>query len=100
MLSNTLTSALWPHTRFVRGLEDVLTLKRQPGRSIYLVGGASTVASLMDARLVDELRLIVHPLLAGAGKTLFATSRTRRKLALRDVRPTPDGRIHMTYAVV
>lgn len=99
VLSNTLTSALWSHTSFVRGLEDVLTLKQRPGKNIYLVGGASTVASLVDARLVDELRLIVHPLLAGAGKALFATSRSRRKLALRNVRPVQDGRIHLTYTI-
>ena len=99
VLSNTLTSARWPHTSFIRGIEDVLALKQQRGKDIYLVGGASTVASLVDARLVDELRLIVHPLLAGAGKALFATSRSRRKLALRNVRPVQDGRIHLTYAI-
>jgi dihydrofolate reductase len=99
VLSNTLTSARWPNTSFVRGIEDVLALKQQRGKDIYLVGGARTVASLMDARLVDELRLIVHPLLAGAGKALFATSRSRRKLALRNVRPVQDGRIHLTYAI-
>ena len=99
VLSNTLTSARWPHTSFIRGIEDVLALKQRPGKNIYLVGGASTVASLVDARLVDELRLIVHPLLAGAGKALFATSRSRRKLALRNVRPVQDGRIHLTYAI-
>jgi dihydrofolate reductase len=42
VLSSTLTSALWPKTRFVRGLEEIAALKQQPGKDIYLVGGART----------------------------------------------------------
>ena len=65
VLSNTLTSAEWPNTRFVRGLSEIADLKKQPGKDIYLVGGARTAASLIDAGLVDELRLLVYPLIAG-----------------------------------
>src|SRR5215831_19006905 len=39
VLSRTLTSALWPKTSFVRGLEEIAALKQQPGKDIYLVGG-------------------------------------------------------------
>jgi dihydrofolate reductase len=60
VLSSKLTSALWRKTRFVRRIEDVADLKRQSGKDIYLVGGARTTASLIDAGLVDELRLIVY----------------------------------------
>ena len=74
VLSSTLTSALWPKTSFVRGLEEIAALKQQPGKDIYLVGGARTTASFIDAGLVDELRLIVYPLIAGEGKALFATA--------------------------
>jgi len=49
VLSSTLTSALWPKTSFVRGLEEIAALKQQPGKEIYLVGGARTTASLIDA---------------------------------------------------
>jgi len=41
VLSSTLTSALWPRTRFVRSIEDIAALKQQPGEDIYLVGGCS-----------------------------------------------------------
>ena len=78
VLSSTLTSALWPRTSFVRGLEEIAALKRQRGKDIYLVGGARTTASLIDAGLVDELRLIVYPLVVGEGKALFATAERRR----------------------
>src|SRR5215470_328601 len=63
--SSTLTSALWRNTSFVRGPEEIAALKQQPGKDIYLVGGARTTASLIDAGLVEELRLIVYPLIAG-----------------------------------
>ena len=49
VLSSTLASANWPQTTFVRGLEEIAGLKQQPGKDIYLVGGARTSASLIDA---------------------------------------------------
>jgi dihydrofolate reductase len=99
VLSSTLTSALWPNTSFVRGLEEIATLKQQPGKDIYLVGGARTTASLIDAGLVDELRLIVYPLIAGEGKALFATTERRRGLELRKVQQLPDGRLSLIYGI-
>jgi dihydrofolate reductase len=99
VLSSTLTSALWPKTTFVRGLEEVAALKQQPGKDIYLVGGARTTASLVDAGLVDELRLIVHPLIAGDGKALFATTE-RRGLELRKVQQLQGGRVSVVYGIV
>jgi len=99
VLSSTLTSALWPRTSLIRGLEDVAALKRQPGKDIYLVGGARTAAGLIDADLVDELRLIVHPLIAGDGKALFATTERRRGLELRNVQQLRGGRVGLLYGI-
>ena len=99
VLSSTLTSALWPNTSFVRGLEDIASLKEQPGKDIYLVGGARTTAGLIDAGLVDELRLIVYPLVAGEGKALFATTERRRGLELRKVQPLQGGRVSLIYEI-
>jgi dihydrofolate reductase len=99
VLSSTLTSARWPNTRFLRGLEEIAALKQQPGKDIYLVGGARTTASLIDAGLVDELRLIVYPLIGGEGKVLFATTERRRGLELRKVQQLPDGRVSLIYGI-
>lgn len=99
VLSITLTQALWPTTRFVRGLDEITALKQQPGKDIYLVGGARTTASLIDAGLVDELRLIAHPLIAGEGKALFAKADRRRGLELRKVEQLPGGRVSLIYGV-
>ena len=74
VLSNTMQSAAWPNTKFIGGLDDVAALKQQAGKDIYLVGGAKTTASLIGAGLVDELRMIVYPLILGEGKPLFAAA--------------------------
>ena len=97
VLSNTLTSANWARTRFLRRLDEVAALKEQGGKDIYLIGGARTVASLIDAGLVDELRLHVHPLIAGEGKALFSTTDRRTMLMLREVRQLDGGRVSLTY---
>ncbi|RUU46189.1 dihydrofolate reductase [Mesorhizobium sp. M6A.T.Ce.TU.002.03.1.1] len=99
VLSNTMTSALWPKTRFVRTFDDIAALKQQPGKDIYLMGGAQIAASLIDAGLVDELRLIVYPLLVGDGKALFATTQNRRGLELRKVGQLSDGRVSLVYGI-
>jgi dihydrofolate reductase len=99
VLSRTLTSARWPNTSFLRGLEDIAALKKQPGKDIYLVGGGRTTASLIDAGLVDELRLLVYPLIAGVGKALFATTERRRGLELRKAQQLPDGRVSLVYGI-
>jgi len=99
VLSSTLTSELWPQTNFVRGLDEIAGLMQRPGRDIYLVGGARTVASLIDAGLVDELRLTVHPLIAAEGKALFAATEGRRGLQLRKVQQLQEGAVSLIYGI-
>jgi dihydrofolate reductase len=99
VLSSTLTSSLWPRTSFVRGLEEIAALKQQPGKDIYLVGGARITASLIDVGLVDELRLSVYPLIAGEAKALFAWTFRRRGLELRKVQQFQGGRVSLIYGV-
>ncbi|UVC18259.1 dihydrofolate reductase family protein [Mesorhizobium onobrychidis] len=99
VLSNTMTSALWPKTRFVRSLDDIAGLKQQPGKDIYLMGGARMTASLIDAGLVDELRLILYPLLVGEGKALFGATQNRCGLELRKVQQLTDGRVSLVYGI-
>jgi len=99
VLSTTLNETAWPQTRFLRDLDAVRALKQAPGKSIYLLGGGKTVAGLMDAGLVDELRLIVYPLICGDGQALFAEAHKRHGLALQKVQALPDGRLHLVYGL-
>ena len=98
VLSRSMSVANWPLTRFLRDVAELADLKQQSGKDIYLMGGGRVTASLIDAALVDELRLIVYPLFAGEGKTLF-TSRQRRGLDLKSVERLPGGKLNLTYAV-
>lgn len=99
VLSSTLHSAQWPQTSFVRGLEEIAALKQHAGKDIYLVGGARTTASLIDAGFVDELRLIVYPLIAGEGRPLFQATESRRGLELLKVEQLPGGRLSLIYTI-
>jgi dihydrofolate reductase len=97
VLSRTLSSTLWPQTVFVREPKEIAALKQKPGKDIYLVGGRQTTASFIDAGLVDELRLIVYPLVAHDGKALFETTERRHGLELRNVEQLPNGRVGLIY---
>jgi dihydrofolate reductase len=99
VLTRTRTAALWPNTRFIRSVDDVADLKRTPGKDIYLLGGAETAGRLMDAGLVDELRLILHPLVAGGGKPLFRAPLSPRKLELLSATTLDMGRVSLAYAM-
>ncbi len=96
VLSNSLSAAAWPNTRFLRSAEDVAALKRQEGKDIYLVGGGRTTAGLIDAGLVDELRLLIYPAMAGDGRPLFSTRAVARSVTFRNVAQLPDGRVALT----
>lgn len=91
VLSRTLTHATWQNTRVVR--DDVRgaieALKRAPGKPIVAWAGAGLVSTLTALRLVDEYRLIVHPIVLGGGTPFFSGWAARQKLRL--VRTTQLG---------
>lgn len=99
VVSSSQKSAQWSNTKFLRRIEDVAALKRARGKDIYLMGGARLTVSLMGAGLVDELRLIVHPLIAGAGKELLGTNEERHLLALRKSSRLPNGCVKLIYDI-
>src|SRR4030095_16713281 len=68
VLSTTLDRVNWKTTRIVRDVEEIRQMKRQAGKDIYAVGGATLVSGLMNLGLIDELRLLVNPLVLGGGK--------------------------------
>jgi dihydrofolate reductase len=98
VLSSSLSVAAWPNTHFLRNVEDVAALKAQEGKDIYLVGGGRTTAGLIDAGLVDELRLMIYPVIAGDGRPLFSSPAVARGVTFPDVRQLPDGRVALTCA--
>jgi dihydrofolate reductase len=100
VVSKTLDRVSWPTTaKMVRDLSELRALKEQPGKNIYVVGGPTLVTSLLNANLLDELRLIVHPLLLGGGKALFEGVHEHRPLHFVAAEPTPSGRVVLSYRV-
>jgi dihydrofolate reductase len=99
VLSTSLSTAGWPGVRFLRGIDDVAALKQQEGKDVYLMGGAVVTDALIEAGLVDELRLIVYPLVVGDGRPLFPATSKRRPLELLSVGRLPNGRVSLRYAV-
>ena len=79
-------------------VEAVRALKDQPGGTICILGSGILVRSLLDAGVIDELHLLVHPLVIGSGKRLFGESDDMRRLRLLDTRTTSTGVILTRYA--
>jgi dihydrofolate reductase len=99
VLSTTLREVRWPQTRVVRDVDAIRQLKEEPGKAVHALGGASLLGTLMNAHLVDELRLIVRPVVLGGGKALFGGVRDRHALTLRATEPRPRGAVRLTYGV-
>ncbi|MCY1434492.1 putative protein YyaP [compost metagenome] len=98
VLSRTLETVDWQNTRIVRDVEEIRRLKQQPGKDIHAVGGATLVSGLLNQGLIDELRLVVHPIILGGGKALFKDVTERHALKLLEARPMAGGMVRLTYA--
>ncbi|QDY77075.1 dihydrofolate reductase family protein [Streptomyces qinzhouensis] len=97
--STTLTEAEWNNTTVIDG--DVVAflkdLKQQPGGNINLSGSISLTRTLLEAGLLDELRLMVHPIVLGTGKRLFTEDASRVPLRLTSSATFATGVLDLTY---
>jgi dihydrofolate reductase len=87
----------WKNTQIVRDVEEIRKLKQLPGKDIHAVGGATLVCSLMNSDLIDELRLVVAPVVLGGGKALFKDVKKRNALKLVAVKQLESGKVRLTY---
>ena len=99
VVSSTIRNTVWRHTRVVRDLDDVRRIKEGPGGDMHAVGGAALVSSLMSAGLVDEIRLVVRPIVLGDGKPLFKGVTTRPSLTLVSAEAAKGGAVSLRYNV-
>jgi dihydrofolate reductase len=97
VLSTTLANVTWPSARIVRSIEEIRNFKQDGHGTSYVVGGPTLITSLLDAGLLDELRLIVHPILIGAGQSITGALRSPQSLELAAAEPAADGRLTLTY---
>lgn len=100
VVSSTLERADWNNTTLVHGadLEEAVTaLKGRPGGEIGLYGSATLTATLLGLGLVDEIRILVNPVLLGAGRSLFSTLAQRVRLELVRSTTFRSGNVLLTY---
>lgn len=93
VFSSTLTDADWAETRIANGdlSEDIDRLKQEDGGPILLHGGATFVHSLVRAGLIDEYRLVIHPVAIGHGTGLFDSLSEPLRLDLVEAHAYPSG---------
>jgi dihydrofolate reductase len=98
VVSNTLTSADWQNSTLVSGdvVKELASLKEQPGGNLGVTGSGTLVRSLLREGLLDELHLLVHPIVVGTGKRLFDDG-PRVPLRLTDSQTFSTGVLHLTY---
>ncbi|HMF09934.1 MAG TPA: dihydrofolate reductase family protein [Thermoanaerobaculia bacterium] len=86
---------------FVRGSIRAFArrLRREPGKDVWIMGGASLIASFLDAGQIDAFSIFVIPVFIGSGIPLAAPRRRLLPLKLRAARPFPDGVVKLEYDV-
>jgi dihydrofolate reductase len=100
VVSRTLDEPLeWQNSTLIKGnvAEEVSRLKEQPGKDIGIVGSGALVRSLLAEDLLDELRLMVHPIVLGREKRLFEEGGDQKALKLVDSRSFSTGVVYLTY---
>jgi dihydrofolate reductase len=100
VVSATLENPDWGPTTVISGdITAALTdLKQQPGQDIAVLASATLVRFLLAEHLLDEVRLLVHPVVAGVGRRLFQESSSPVPLTLLESRPHRNGVMALHYA--
>src|SRR5215210_1001784 len=99
VVSTTLKEVEWNNSTLIKGnfAEEITELKQRPGKDITILGSGALARSLLQGGLLDELRLMVHPVVLGGGKRLFEDGGDRKDLKLVDSRTFGTGVLYLTY---
>jgi dihydrofolate reductase len=100
VVSTTLEEPLeWENSTLIGDnvAEGISRLKEQPGKDISISGSPTLVRSLLQEDLLDELRLMVHPIVVGSGKRLFEEGGDQKALQLVDSKTFSTGVLYLTY---
>ena len=100
VVSTTLEETLeWRNSTLIKGnvAEEIARLKQQPGENIGITGSATLIRSLLRGDLIDELGLMVHPVVVGSGKRLFEDWGEPKGLELVNSKTFDTGVVYLTY---
>jgi dihydrofolate reductase len=100
VVSRTLEEPLeWNNSTLIKEdvAEEIAKLKQQPGKDISITGSGTLVRSLLQDDLLDELKLMVHPIVVGSGKRLFEEGGAQKALKLVDSKTFSTGVLYLTY---
>ncbi|MEO8031280.1 MAG: dihydrofolate reductase family protein [Gemmatimonadota bacterium] len=99
VFSRSLNAATWANTTLHHGnpATEIRRLKRETGPDMAILGSGTIVAQLAQEQLIDEIQVVVVPLVLGTGRSLFAGSR-RLPLTLTSSRAFGNGNVVLSYA--
>jgi len=100
VFSHVLSSVADPEVTVIKPPyhDRIKALQREPGKDIWLYGGANLVTSFVNADLIDEYQLSVHPIILGGGKPLFIDIVKRVGLKLIDTKTYRSGVVNLIYS--
>lgn len=89
----------WDNVSLIKGnlAEEISRLKQQPGKNIGVAGSPTLVRALLQDDLIDELTLMIHPVVVGSGKRLFEGESDLKRLQLINSQVTTTGVANLTY---
>ena len=102
VVSSTLVDPAWNNSTVLTGdvVNEVSKLRQELDGEIVVAASGQLVHTLVEHDLVDQLRLMVYPVVLGAGKRLFGETSDKKPMRLVDTRTVGDGLVFITYEVV
>ena len=102
IVSSTLEAPAWNNTTVLKGdvIDEVSKLKQEIDGEIVVAASFQLWHTLMEHDLVDELRLMIYPVVLGAGERLFGETSDKKSMRLLDTRTIGDGLAFLTYEIV
>jgi dihydrofolate reductase len=102
VVSSTLEQPRWNNSTILKGdvVDEVTKLKQELDGEILVYASYQLGRTLIEHDLLDELRLVVYPVVLGAGERLFGETREQKPMRLLDARTIGDGLAFLTYELV
>jgi dihydrofolate reductase len=99
VFSRTLNEATWQNTKLVKSdlPGEVRKLKQQSGNGMCILGSGAIITQLAEERLIDDLQVVVSPIILGKGRTPFETAKQRLPIKLQKTRSFTNGNVVLYY---